>query len=68
MYARCENDGVFLRRFSRCVNLVFLLSTLLFALALAQHLGYLPAFGSWASSIPHSAPWTFAGCNGSDKS
>ncbi len=55
IYARCENDCVFLRRFSRCVNLVFLLSSLLFALALAQHSGYLPAFGTWTTSMPHSS-------------
>ncbi|MBW8886901.1 MAG: polysaccharide biosynthesis C-terminal domain-containing protein [Fibrobacteres bacterium] len=60
IYARCENDGVFVRRFSRCVNLVFLLSGLLFFGALAQYAGYLPTFGSWTASMPHSPALTFA--------
>jgi O-antigen/teichoic acid export membrane protein len=59
IYARCDDDAAFARRFSRCVNLVFLFSALLFGLALAQHMGYLPAFGKWSASMPDTPAWNF---------
>jgi O-antigen/teichoic acid export membrane protein len=59
IYARCEDDAAFMRRFSRCVNLVLILTTLLFLGALAQHLGYLPDFGKWTGSMPATPAWAF---------
>lgn len=60
IYSRCADDSVFVRRFSRAVNLVFLLSTTVFLLVLLQHLGYLPAFGSWTDKLPKAPPFQLA--------
>ncbi len=56
IYSRCADDGVFVRRFSRAVNLVFLLSMAIFLFVLLQHLGYLPAIGSWTAKLPKAPP------------
>ncbi|MDB5049003.1 MAG: hypothetical protein JWO30_2074 [Fibrobacteres bacterium] len=56
IYSRCADDSVFVRRFSRVVNLVFLLSSAIFLFVLMQHLGYLPAIGSWTDKLPKAPP------------
>ncbi|HKP96528.1 MAG TPA: lipopolysaccharide biosynthesis protein [Fibrobacteria bacterium] len=56
IYARCADDSAFVRRFSRAVNLVFLLSLAVFFFVLMQHLGYLPAIGSWTDKLPKAPP------------
>lgn len=56
IYSRCDDDAMFVRRFSRVVNLVFLLSMGIFLFVLAQHLGYLPAIGSWTEKLPKAPP------------
>lgn len=53
IYSQCADDGAFVRRFSRCVNLVLVLSTVLFLFVLGQQSGLLPGFGSWTRSLPH---------------
>lgn len=52
IYSRCADDSAFARRFSRALNLVFLLSTSVFLFVLLQHLGYLPAIGGWTDKLP----------------
>ncbi len=56
IYSRCADEAAFVGRFSRVVNLVFILSTSIFLFVVAQHLGYLPAFGSWTDKLPKAPP------------
>ena len=53
VYAQCADDGVFLRRFSRCVNLVLVFSLGLFLFAWGQQTGYLPGLKAWTRNLPH---------------
>jgi O-antigen/teichoic acid export membrane protein len=56
IYSRCADDAAFVRRFSRAMNLVLILSLSIFALVLLQHLGYLPAVGKWTEKLPKAPP------------
>lgn len=60
IYSRCDDDAVFVRRFARCANLVFLVSAALFALMMLQHLGYLPDVGGWKNKLPVAPTAQFA--------
>jgi O-antigen/teichoic acid export membrane protein len=56
IYSRCADDSQFVRRFSRVVNLVFLVSAAVFLFVLLQHLGYIPDIGSWTDKLPKAPP------------
>jgi O-antigen/teichoic acid export membrane protein len=54
IYSRCADESIFVQRFSRCINLVFLFSLAIFFFILLQQLGYLPVVGSWSAKLPHA--------------
>lgn len=60
MYSRCADEGDFVRRFSRCVNLVLLLAAAVGALVLLQRLGRLPDVLDWKDKLPPALPLQLA--------
>jgi O-antigen/teichoic acid export membrane protein len=54
VYAQCEDDAAFLRRFSRCVNLVLAFSIGLFLFAWGQQSGYVPGIKAWTRALPQT--------------